>query len=153
MLERMILYSSYIVIVILILWLVPKHKTREAFVIFLFKQVLTWVFGLLVVQYKLIEYPVRFFSYASRSSFTFEYFVYPAVCIFFNIYYPFKKAWWIKFFHYVKFSSLITVIELVLERYTELIVYIKWEWYLTWITLFFTFYLSNKFYRWFFKLP
>ena len=60
--ERIVLFFSWILTGTLIWILVPKSKIREAHVIFLFKQVLTWMFGHIVVQLKLIEYPVHLFE-------------------------------------------------------------------------------------------
>nr|WP_282434416.1 CBO0543 family protein [Desulfosporosinus orientis] len=41
---------------------------------------MTWAVGLGVVELRLIEYPVRLFPYANRTSFSFEYFIYPSIC-------------------------------------------------------------------------
>ena len=71
---------------------VPRNKIREAHTIFFFKQFVTWFFGLLVVEKNLISYPSRlFFKKTIKSSFTFEYFVYPALCVLFNFYYPERR--------------------------------------------------------------
>jgi hypothetical protein len=138
-------------IMLLSLTFIPKHRRREASVIFMFKLLLTWLFGLLVVEFRLIEYPVRLFSYASRTSFTFEYFVYPVLCVFFNLYYPEAKSRLVKALHYVYYASGITAFEAFFESYTSLIRYINWTWYWTWITLCITMYLSRLYYYWFFK--
>ena len=131
---------------------VPKRKLREAQVIFFFKQLITWFIGLVVAQYELIKYPVRSFSNATKSSFDFEYFIYPAICVVFNLHYPVGKSYIRQFMHYFYFCTIMTIIEVVCEKYTEIITYIHWTWYLTWLTLFITFYISRKFYIWFFRL-
>lgn len=128
---------------------VPRNRVREAHVIFFFKQLLTWIFGLLVAEYSLIEYPQRFFSQATRASFTFEFFVYPAICVVFNLYYP-SHGWFRIINHYIFYCTAITVFEVILERNTDLITYIHWEWYWTWLTLFITFLVSRLYYTWFF---
>ena len=74
--EKTIEISSWIVSSLLLVVFVKKDKLREALVSFLFKQGLTWVGGLLVVEKQLIYYPFRlFFKESNKSSFTFEYFV------------------------------------------------------------------------------
>jgi hypothetical protein len=83
--------SGWLIATILLILFVPKNKIREAHVSFLFMQALTWVLGLLVVQLKLIQYPIRSFSNATKISFDFEYFIYPAFSALFNLYYPEKK--------------------------------------------------------------
>ncbi|KUG05400.1 hypothetical protein ASZ90_017172 [hydrocarbon metagenome] len=150
--EKIILITAWIITIIMLLLLVPKDRIREAQVIFFFKQIITWIFGLAVVELRLIEYPVRFFSYAARTSFTFEYFVYPAICIFFVLRYPQEKSCLRQFMYYFYFCTGITALELLLEIYTDTIKYVNWTWYLTWITLFITFYISRKYYVWFFRI-
>ena len=149
--DTMIIIAAWIVTVILLVLFIPKERIREALVIFHGKQVITWVFGLTVVQLKLIEYPVRLFSYANKTSFTFEFLSYPAICAIFSINYPVGKSNLRKFMHYFSYVSTITAFEVVVEKYTNIITYINWTWYVTWITLFITFMISRKYYLWFFK--
>jgi hypothetical protein len=150
--ETIILTIAWILTIIMLILFVPKNKIREAQLIFLFKQVITWVIGLAVSQCSLIEYPVRSFAYATKASFDFEYFIYPAICAVFNLHYPEGKSHIRQFMHYFYFCTAMTISEVLCERYTNVIKYIHWTWYLTWITLFITFYVSRKYYLWFFKL-
>lgn len=150
--ETLIEFSAWIITAILLLTFTPKNKIRHAFVIFFFKQLMTWLFGLLVAEFGLIEYPIRFFANATKTSFTFEFFIYPAICVLFNLYYPWKKGFLGQFMYYAYYCSAMTFIEALLEKHTNLIVYTHWSWYLTWITLFLTFFASNKFYVWFYQL-
>lgn len=108
--ERIILIGIWIVTILLLIFTIPRNKIREAFVIFSFKQMLTWFFEFLVVQYKLIEYPVREFPYAARKSFSFEYFFYPAICCVFNVKFPEDKGIIQKFLWYLFFPSWMTAI-------------------------------------------
>lgn len=142
---------EWIIMTILLIIFIPRNKLRLAQVSFLFKLLITWLAGLAVVELRLIEYPVRLFSYANRTSFTFEYFVYPSICAIFNVHYPEKKCAFGQFMHYFYYCSIITIIEGLAERYTNIIRYIHWTWYVTWITLFVTFYITHKYCLWFFK--
>lgn len=137
---------------IMLIVFIPKNKIREAWLIFLFKQLITWLLGIIVVELRLIEYPVRFFPYAIKTSFAFEFLVFPALCAIFIINFPDKKSTFRKFMHYFYFCTGITIVEVIAEKYTNIINYINWTWYITWITLFITFYISRKFYLWFFRL-
>jgi len=150
--EVIILVSAWIITIAMLIIFVPKNKLREAQVIFFFKQLMTWVFGLTVVQYKLIEYPVRAFSYANRTSFSFEYFIYPAICVVFNLHYPEGKSKVRQFMYYFYFCTAMTIFEVLSEKYTDIINYLNWNWPLTWLTLFITFYISRKYYTWFFVI-
>ncbi|MCQ6276251.1 hypothetical protein JMM81_15090 [Bacillus sp. V3B] len=150
--EKIIETSSWVVMSILLIKFVPRNRIREALVIFSFKQALTWFFGLLVVERNLISYPYRmFFKKAVRSSFTFEFFIYPAICVLFNLYYPDKKSKLFKFLYYCLFSSIITFFEMIALKYTRLIKYKNWTWYLTFSTLWTFNYLSRVYHQWYFK--
>ncbi len=150
--EAIILVIAWIITSIGLIIFVPKIKIREAIVIFLFKQLITWVVGLLVAELGLIIYPIRSFAYATQASFDFEYFIYPAICVIFNLHYPVGTKPLRQLIHYFSYCSAITIIEVIIERNTDIIDYVHWEWYVTWITLFITFWVSRKFYLWFFKL-
>lgn len=145
--------SALIIIIFLLIIFVPRNKIREASVILMFKQMTTWLLGLAVVQLNWIEYPDRlFFSDATQTSFTFEYILYPAICVFFILYYPKHYGWVGQFMYYFIYCSAITTVEVLIEHYTTAIKYNeKWYWYTTWLSLFVTFYISRKFYLWFFK--
>lgn len=149
--EAVITLISWILTCILLIIFVPKNRTREALVIFFFKQLITWLLGLTIVELGLIKYPYRQFPHATLTSFTFEFFVYPAICVFFCLYYPKNSKPKIAF-HYFIFCTVITTIEVILEVYTSLIVYIHWNWFYTWISLLITFFISRKFYVWFYRL-
>lgn len=136
----------------LLIKFVPRGRLREAHLSFLFKQCLTWLFGLLVVEKNLISYPKRlFFKKAHKTSFTFEYFVYPALCALFNLYYPEKRNYFYKFLHYFVYSGIITGFEAFAYRYTKLINYKNWTWYWSFLTMWLSYYISRIYYRWFFK--
>lgn len=150
--DLIILFSAWVITIIMLILFIPKSKIREAQLVFLFKLSITWLIGLLVVEFRLIEYPVELFRYATKTSFSFEYFIFPSICAVFNINYPNKKSYLRQFMHYFYFCTTMTILEVLCEKYTNIIKYIHWTWYLTWITLFITFFLSRKYYIWFFRL-
>lgn len=130
---------------------IPKQKIRIALVSFLFIQALTWFAGLAVVEAGLISYPVRLFREENRSSFTFEFFVYPVVSAVFNTHYPYAHSKWIRFLYYCAYCIAMTIPEFFLVKYTDLIIYHHWAWYTTFITLFIAFAITRWFFTWFFK--
>jgi hypothetical protein len=150
--EKTIEISSWIIVSLLLLKLTPKNKIRETLVVFLFKQVLTWIFGLLVVQKGLISYPFRFFfKKANKANFSFEYFIYPGLCALFSLYYPKNKSYLLKTLHYFISTSVIVIFEIIAVKYTKLIKYKKWTWYWSFITIWITDFLTQSFHNWFFK--
>jgi hypothetical protein len=150
--EYGLIIIEWVITIGLLIKFIKRDQIREAYIAFSFKQILTWMLGLSVAELRLIEYPVRLFPYANKASFTFEYFVYPAICAIFNVNFPENKGTFNKFLYYFYYCTSITVIEVIVEKNTNIIKYIHWTWYVTWSTLFITFYLTRKFYLWFFKL-
>ncbi|MFS0864865.1 CBO0543 family protein [Fredinandcohnia sp. 179-A 10B2 NHS] len=149
-LESWVFIVVYILTTVL-LFFIPKNKLRLAVVAFLFKQILTFSLGLIVVEIGLLEYPVRIFPSVSRASFTYEYYAYPVTCAIFNVWYPTKRNIFIQLGYYAAFCSVLTFGEVLIEKYTDILTYVHWNWYITWISLFLTFFLTRLFCIWFFK--
>jgi hypothetical protein len=133
-----------------VLFFIPKNKIRLAIVAFLFKQVITFLIGLVVVELGLIEYPVRLFASVNRTSFTYEYYAFPVMCAIFTVWYPNDRSTLTKWGYYVGYTSILTFLEVIIEKYTDLIEYIHWEWYVTWITICMTTFVVRQFCVWFF---
>ncbi len=150
-LEKFILVSSWIIGFISLIF-IPKNIRQQASFIFLFSQLPSWLFGLLAVEFGLLEYPVREFAKANGTSFTFEFLVLPIICVFFNIYYPEKRSFYKKIIYYITVLGPITLAEYFIEKYTLLLNYIHWEWYFTFITMVLFVYFIRAVYKWFFKL-
>jgi hypothetical protein len=149
--EPLILYVYYAVTFISLAF-IPKNKWRQASIIFLFQQCVTWFAGLLVAELNLIEYPVRELAKVNKTSFLFEFLAFPVITIFFCLYYPqtdFRRR---RVLYTSAFCSGITILEIIFEKYTQLITYIKWEWYFTWLSVYATLLLSYCFYKWYFKI-
>ncbi|TXK76094.1 CBO0543 family protein [Paenibacillus sp. N3.4] len=147
--ERIILIAVW-VIAIAAFFFIPKRHRREAQVIFLFQQFLSWILGLIVVQNGWLQYPVREL-HENRTSFTFEFMGYPIIAVYMNLYYPVKKSAWVRFLYMMAYPAAITVIEVMIEVHTELIEYMTWTWYWSFLSIWATLYISFLFYRWFFR--
>jgi hypothetical protein len=61
-LDRIVLITIWCLTIIGLLCFVPRNKIREANIVFFFKQFMTWILGLLTVEFGLIEYPAREFK-------------------------------------------------------------------------------------------
>ncbi|MGX6443915.1 CBO0543 family protein [Neobacillus sp. K501] len=133
-----------------ILFFIPKNKIRLAAVAFLFQQVITFLIGLVVVELGLLLYPVRLFASINRTSFTFEFYAFPVISAAFNVWYPNNRSTLIQWGYYIGFSSVLTIIEVIIEKYTNLIKYIHWDWYVSWITICLALFLARLFCVWFF---
>jgi hypothetical protein len=133
-----------------ILFFIPKNRIRLAAVAFLSQQVITFLIGLVVVEMGLLEYPVRLFASINRTSFTFEFYAFPVICAAFNVWYPNRRSTLIQWGYYAGFCSVLTIVEVMIEKYTKLITYIHWEWYITWVTIFLALFFARLFCVWFF---
>lgn len=149
--ECMIYIIEVMLIIFLLFRCIPKNKIREAQVAYLFKLIITWSLGLIVAEFGLIEYPIRLFQYSDKANFLFEFFLLPSISAIFVVNYPGKKSTFDKFRYYFYYCTTLSIIEVLEERYTNVLKYMHWTWYLTWITFFITFYMSIKYNQWFFK--
>lgn len=148
--EQLLLISASL-IVILSLRFVPKANWLQAQFILLFIQFPTWLLGLVAVELKLLEYPVHELSRANSTSFIFEYLILPIYCIHFNARYPRDASKLIKTLYYVGASLAVTGVEVLVEKYTDIIEYTGWTWYITFLTVLFILWLSRIMTLWFFK--
>jgi hypothetical protein len=140
------------VLSMLILFFIPSHKKRIGFIAFFFKQFITWPIGLLTVELHMIKYPIRCLADVNRTSFLYEYMAFPAVCALFNAYYPEHRGMLFKILYYTAYTSVLTGIEIILEKYTDVIEYISWSARWTFVTLWITFMMTRFFCVWFFRL-
>lgn len=149
--EWFMIVSVWLICFISILF-IPKQKYRQASFIFVFAQLPAWIFGLAVVEAGLIKYPVRVFSKANGTSFTFEYLALPFICIFFNLYFPENKGLYRKVIYYMSFLSFFTLLEYFVEKYTLILKYVHWNWYTTFTSMALFMYLVRLIYKWFYNL-
>jgi len=149
--ENIIEISSCVISMGLLLRLVPLNKLREASLSLIIMQSLTWILSGVTVQYKLIEYPVRYFSYAFRTSFTFEYIMFPIISVLFNLYFPRKGSKLRKSLYTFSFPTVLIIFEIIIEKYTDNIEYLKWNWFYSWVSMLITLLIAYGYYRWFFK--
>ncbi|MCM0650139.1 hypothetical protein NBE98_17360 [Clostridium swellfunianum] len=151
-LREKFIISSVWVITLISTFFIPKQKYREAYFIFMFSQLPSWIFGLVVVEAGLIAYPVRELSRANATSFSFEFLVLPFMCIFFNLYYPVNKNLFRKLSYYITILGPFTLAEYFTEKYTDIIEYLHWAWYTTFITMILFIYFVRAAYKWYFRL-
>jgi hypothetical protein len=97
-----------------------------------------------------IGYPVHEFGEANHTSFTFEYIAYPAVAVYYCIYYPYGGALLRRSLYMLAYPTGITLVEVPLEWYTEVIDYTGWHWYYTWASIMMTLLVTQWFHLWFF---
>jgi hypothetical protein len=149
-LEAILLIAVTLISIISLLF-IPKKKRFQAQLIFLFVQFPTWILGLSAVELRLLEYPYRELSKVNRTSFIFEYLVLPVLCIHFNAHFPQNVTRKKKLVFYLGTTSILTGVEVVLEKFTDVIKYTGWKWYMTFLSVWFVLWLSRIVTSWYFK--
>lgn len=149
-LERLVLIIIWIASILAIILFIPKNKRREAVLSFLACQAITWVNSMLHVKYGLLEFPVREFPKATDLLFTSEYMMYPLMCSFYFIHEPGSRKL-LRLFYLAGCISCLTVIDIIISTFTNLIKYTNYSWYWTWIDFFLIFAITNVYCKWFFK--
>ncbi|EIJ79921.1 hypothetical protein PB1_06137 [Bacillus methanolicus PB1] len=133
--DRIILWVLFIIGIVLFCFSLRKPLIKDTILVFLFKAYFSTFFGVIVVEKKMIEYPVRFLSKYFEQSLLFEYFLYPIVCVYF-----YQTSYRSKILGIILqctlYSAAITVIEVLSEKYTGLIKYHTWTWMYSFISVF-----------------
>ncbi|MGF7035015.1 hypothetical protein J2T17_006007 [Paenibacillus mucilaginosus] len=136
---------------LLSLFLLPRGKVLQHHLVFLVVSLPTWVIGLMVVEWGLLAYPVRELAAINRTSFCFEYFLLPIVAVHYNAWYPENKRLGGRALYLLLYCSALTVPEILIERYTDLLSYLHWSWYITFVSEGFIFLYSRAVLLWFFR--
>ncbi|TEB11790.1 CBO0543 family protein [Pelotomaculum propionicicum] len=148
--EPVISLTAFLLALLLLIFAVDWRYFRDWIVIFLYKSLLDSLWGSAVVNAGRIEFPFRQLPQLFKMGLLFDYWVFPILCVWYN-HITRERGLWQIFFYAVLFSAGMTAIEFPLELYTNLIKYIKWDWFTTFYTLTITFLSSRAFiafYRW-----
>lgn len=139
------------VITAISLFYIPKEHYRKGSISFLFMLFISWFLGIIVVEFGLLEYPKRFLASVNETSFSFEFFVFPVIGVYYNLFYPTRSKLLKQILYTSAFTTGIVIPEVIVEMYTDLIEYVHWTWYISWMSIFATFTLLRLFYKWYFK--
>jgi hypothetical protein len=140
--DRIILWSFFIIGLVLLFFILRKPIIKErkpiikdTILVFLMKAYFSTFIGAVVAKEKMIEYPVRFLSKYFETSIIFESFLYPIMCVYF-----FQTTYHSKFLGIILqlalYTAALTIIEVLCEKYTNLIKYHTWTWMHSFITIF-----------------
>ncbi|WP_313800380.1 CBO0543 family protein [Cytobacillus sp.] len=130
---------------------IPRKDRRKGFLALMMFQAIIWLCDMPSFQYGLLSAPFREFPKATDLALTINYFFYPAL---FSIYYINKKekgTIWTSFTYFFLWVTLITLFDIMIERYTDLLKYGLLTWYGMWIYIALLFYVSQICCNWFYK--
>lgn len=116
-----------------------REKLKDWFLIFFLKGYISSFLDQIIVKKKQVSYPARFMSKYFDSSILFDYLLFPILCVFYNRTSE-KSNLNSIFLQSFIYSTPMTVLEVILEKYTNLIKYNKnWNWLITYLSLVITF--------------
>ncbi|HLS08763.1 CBO0543 family protein [Lentibacillus sp.] len=119
-----------------------KQPLKNWLLCFLIAAYFVTILGDLVVKYELLSYPVQLFP-LFQSSVLYEYLLLPVMCVY---YYQrtYRRGVFNWFWMALVYSSFLTAFEVLLERNTDLVHYITWNWFYSLVSQF----LLLLFIRW-----
>jgi hypothetical protein len=130
---------------------VKKKDIRKAFLAAMTAQLFTWAIGIFLTYIGKVEYPVRLFSKAVDSSFLHGYIMNPSIYAIYYIHYP-RQAKLIYRWMYTLFVSAVpAIIEVMENKYTDLMDYKGWSGYYTWMMAFILYNILRRYLDWFFQ--
>ncbi|WP_456276056.1 CBO0543 family protein [Bacillus sp. AK128] len=116
-----------------------REGLKDWMIVFFLKGYISSFIGTVVVRNNQLSYPVRFMRKFFRISILFDYLLFPLICVFFNRVTVNKNSL-ATIGYAIVFSLPMTILEVILERFTDLIKYKNnWSWLITLITLTITF--------------
>jgi hypothetical protein len=149
--EVLIILLSWLVSIFLLFKYVPIESKRTAHITFLFSQAITWLYQYIQLVFGLLEFPFREFPTATKMSFSLPYIVYPTFGVFFIVLYPKEKKRFRIFIHYMFFAIAIPMVTFMIEKYSSIFYFNKWDFFTSVIIDLFILFIIKKFVFWFKK--
>jgi hypothetical protein len=133
--EKNILWGLLIIGFALVFFSLRKPPIKDWILIFLLTSNISIIIGTFVVAKNMLEYPVRFLNKQFDSSLLFESLLLPVVCVYFyqTTYHSGYRGIVLQGLLY---TSVLTMIEVLFEKYTDLVEYHTWTWMHTFIGVF-----------------
>ncbi|MFC7064151.1 CBO0543 family protein [Halobacillus seohaensis] len=131
--EIIVLWSLWVVGFVLLLIILTKLPFWEWLLVYLLTAYFSITLGVIIVEENLLSYPVKSFNQHFDSSVLFEYLLFPVICLYYyrTSYHSTYKGILLQGAVY---SSVITIVEYFIERYTDLVEYEKWTLIYTFIS-------------------
>ncbi|ARU61696.1 hypothetical protein CBW65_12195 [Tumebacillus avium] len=118
--DTWVLILFWLIIPLVLYLLVPSRKVKHAHILFWFAQFIMWDMDIIDVQFNLIQFPYRIFEYASKTSFTLHYLVFPSICVIFTLYRPERRSWVVRAGYDLLWTAGITAFLFALDAFTQL---------------------------------
>ncbi|MED3550978.1 CBO0543 family protein [Cytobacillus praedii] len=149
--EYFILAAMWIFGFISFILFIPRKERRKGFLALMIFQAFIWLCDMPSFKYGLLSAPVREFPKATDLSITINYFFYPVMFSIFYVKRRVRGSAWARFKYFFVWISVLTLFDIVIERYTDLLEYGYLTWYGMWIYIGLLFCVSQVCCNWFFK--
>jgi hypothetical protein len=142
MFNQIIQWSVIVLSLIILLITFKKSLIRDCLYVYLITVFFSSFIPVILIELHYYEHPVRFLSQYFSSAVLFDYLAFPTLNVLFNLTTKRLKLVGV-LAQAVLYSALMTTVEFILERYTDLIKYNSWTWMHSFVTLF-AFFLFMK---------
>ncbi|WP_174612871.1 CBO0543 family protein [Virgibacillus ihumii] len=107
-----------------------KRPRKDWTIVFLLAGFLSGMLDMFATAHKLIRYPSQIFGKKMNISLLFDYLLLPNIGVLYNQL-TYKSGFWLALIRALLFSIPMTIVEYLLEKHTNLIVWQKWNWFYT----------------------
>jgi hypothetical protein len=128
--EKMLLWIFFFIGMMLFVLILREPKIKEYLLVFLLTSYISSLIGVIVVEENMLAYPIKFLENHFDSSILFGYLIFPIV----NVYFyrtTYDSKWAVILLQALVYATGLTIFEMILEKYTDLIDYISWTWIYT----------------------
>lgn len=135
MISKILLWLILILGIALFIFSLRRPPLKDWLLAFAIAAYFAVIIGSIVQGIHLVEYPITFLKEVFPSSLLFESLIFPVV----NIYFyqtTYRSSVLSILVQGVLYTSALTIGEVILEKYTSLIEYIHWKWFITFVTVF-----------------
>ncbi|RBW67948.1 CBO0543 family protein [Bacillus taeanensis] len=133
--EQIILWALLIIGISLFFFSLRKPPLKDWLLMFLLSANITTFLGVLVEGEEMLHYPVKFLSDHFDTSILYEYVLFPVICIYFYQT-TYHAAYRGIVGQALVYTAALTIVEVGVERYTNLLHYHTWTWVHTFISVF-----------------
>jgi hypothetical protein len=149
--DYLVLVAMWLFGIVGFILFIPHKDRRKGLLAAIMFQAFIWLCDMPSFTYGLLSAPVRIFPKATDLTVTINYFFYPILFAIFNVHRKEKNSLWSRFTYFFVWISILTLFDIALERYTDLIKYGSLTWFGMWIYIGFLFYISKVCCNWFYK--
>ncbi|MBE4909637.1 hypothetical protein IMZ08_16410 [Bacillus luteolus] len=115
-----VILAIWVIFPLILYFAVPRDRVREMIAVFLFFQMLTWLFSIVMTKFGVLSAPIREFPEATKINFSSEYIVFPTAAVLFQRWYPENGGKIRQALHYLYTVGGIILFLFIIGRTTDL---------------------------------